>query len=69
MISQDVTLGGWELKQPEAQSSTVNKILLADNQELFRIGVDPTFLSPGAICLQLARFNGMLQSGPVSVPC
>jgi hypothetical protein len=33
-----------------------------------RIGVDPTLLSPGAICLQLARFNGMLQSGPVPVP-
>jgi hypothetical protein len=41
MISQDVILGGWELKQPEAQSSTVNKILLADNQELFRIGGRP----------------------------
>jgi DNA-binding NarL/FixJ family response regulator len=39
MISQDVTLGGWELKQPEAQSSMMNKILLADNQELFRIGM------------------------------
>jgi DNA-binding NarL/FixJ family response regulator len=27
------------LKQPEAQSSVINKILLADNQELFRIGM------------------------------
>jgi DNA-binding NarL/FixJ family response regulator len=27
------------LKQPEAQSSKLNKILLADNQELFRIGM------------------------------
>jgi DNA-binding NarL/FixJ family response regulator len=27
------------LKQPEAQSSVMNKILLADNQELFRIGM------------------------------
>jgi len=33
-----------------------------------RYGVDPTSLPPGAICLQLARFNGMLQSGPVPVP-
>jgi DNA-binding NarL/FixJ family response regulator len=39
MISQDVTLGRWELKQPEAQSSMMNKILLADNQEVFRIGI------------------------------
>ena len=27
------------MKQPEAQSSVMNKILLADNQELFRIGM------------------------------
>jgi DNA-binding NarL/FixJ family response regulator len=27
------------LKQPEAQSSVINKIVLADNQELFRIGM------------------------------
>ena len=39
MIRQDVTPGRWKLKQPEAQSSRMNKILLADNQELFRIGI------------------------------
>ena len=32
-------------------------------------GVDPTLLSPGAICLQLARFNGILPPGPIPVLC
>jgi DNA-binding NarL/FixJ family response regulator len=62
MISQDVTLGGWELKQPEAQSSRMNKILLADNQELFRIGTAKILASEedfrlAAQCADLERLQ------------
>jgi DNA-binding NarL/FixJ family response regulator len=39
MISQHVTLGSWELKQPEAQSSKMKKIILADDQAIFRAGI------------------------------
>jgi DNA-binding NarL/FixJ family response regulator len=39
MISQHVTLGSWELKQPGAQSSKMKKLILADDQAIFRAGI------------------------------
>jgi hypothetical protein len=34
-----------------------------DDTRALLLEVDPTLLSPGAICLQLARFNGILHLG------
>jgi DNA-binding NarL/FixJ family response regulator len=64
MIGQDVTLGGWKLKQPEAQSSMMNRILLADNQELFRIGMAKILTSEEDFCLaaQCAELERLLLS-------
>jgi DNA-binding NarL/FixJ family response regulator len=45
MIIQDVTLGSWKSKRHEAQGSTMNKIILADNQEIFRIGMAKVLVS------------------------
>jgi DNA-binding NarL/FixJ family response regulator len=62
MISQDVTLGG-ELKQPEAQSSSMmNNILLADNQELFRIGIAKVLAESFRVAAQCADLERLMLS-------
>jgi DNA-binding NarL/FixJ family response regulator len=58
-------LWGGELKQPEAQSSgMMNKILLADNQELFRIGIAKVLASEEGfrVAAQCADLDRLLLS-------
>jgi DNA-binding NarL/FixJ family response regulator len=60
MISQDVTLGGWRSKRHEAQGSTMNKIIVADSQALFRAAIAKVLASEedfrvAAQCADLER--------------